>query len=231
MKYERLNCLIDNKLVEYIACFSNRKSNTIRTKICHKTFNILVFCYKNIPKKILDQIIVTHYFKLENEKRKKQNNTFINFELKILKILGFNYELKFFLSEKNKLKKDENKIIINAVSKNKAFELIDRYLLKQAKKIIPFYINEIANKYDFKFNDIFFRKYKNAWAKCKWKNKDLIFSPNLIHFDLCVIKYVICHELSHLIHPNHSKNFWSLVKKLHPNYLECKKKLAEFDLY
>ncbi|MGN1131041.1 MAG: M48 family metallopeptidase [Ruminococcus sp.] len=37
--------------------------------------------------------------------------------------------------------------------------------------------------------------------------------------------YVIVHEFSHLIVPNHSKDFYSVVSEFCPNYKEIKKEL------
>ena len=34
-----------------------------------------------------------------------------------------------------------------------------------------------------------------------------------------VYKYVIIHELSHLVHLNHGHRFWKLVGELHPSYM------------
>ena len=39
------------------------------------------------------------------------------------------------------------------------------------------------------------------------------------------IDAVIVHELCHIIHPNHSKNFYELVEKYIPNYKEIDKYL------
>ena len=34
------------------------------------------------------------------------------------------------------------------------------------------------------------------------------------------IEYVIVHEMCHMVHKNHSKEFWNLVQKICPNYKE-----------
>jgi predicted metal-dependent hydrolase len=33
-----------------------------------------------------------------------------------------------------------------------------------------------------------------------------------------VVDYVVVHELCHLLHPNHSKNFWNQVSAVLPDY-------------
>jgi len=35
-----------------------------------------------------------------------------------------------------------------------------------------------------------------------------------------VIDYIVVHELAHLVHPNHSTDFWELVKAIIPDYKE-----------
>lgn len=41
------------------------------------------------------------------------------------------------------------------------------------------------------------------------------------------IDYVIIHELTHLIHFNHSKDYWNVVRKICPNYQLEKKWLRK----
>jgi len=41
------------------------------------------------------------------------------------------------------------------------------------------------------------------------------------------VDYVVVHELCHLIHPNHSKEFWQLVGRHDPNYPEHRQWLKE----
>lgn len=48
-----------------------------------------------------------------------------------------------------------------------------------------------------------------------------------------VCDYVIIHELCHLVHMNHSPDFWNLVESICPGYREYKRWLKEHgeDLY
>lgn len=62
---------------------------------------------------------------------------------------------------------------------------------------------------------------KSAWGIC-YKNKSITLNVLLICCPIEIIDYVIFHELCHLKHMNHSKEFWSEVKAFHPNYKEAK---------
>jgi hypothetical protein len=42
-----------------------------------------------------------------------------------------------------------------------------------------------------------------------------------------VVDYVVVHELCHLIHPNHSRDFWALVGRHDPAYSEHRQWLKE----
>ena len=65
----------------------------------------------------------------------------------------------------------------------------------------------------------------SRWGVCNLKNKNITLNLDLLKYDIVCLDYVIVHELSHFIYPNHSSNFWQLVSKYCPNYKEIRKKL------
>ena len=46
---------------------------------------------------------------------------------------------------------------------------------------------------------------------------------------LAVIDYVVAHEVAHLEHKNHSRNFWNKVAGLDPEYKQRRKWLRQND--
>jgi predicted metal-dependent hydrolase len=64
------------------------------------------------------------------------------------------------------------------------------------------------------------------WGSCSSKGS-LNFSWRLIMCPLSAIDYVVVHELSHLEHLNHSKEFWQKVKLVLPHYQTQRKWLAD----
>ena len=65
------------------------------------------------------------------------------------------------------------------------------------------------------------RDTKSRWGSCS-REGELSFSWRLIFAPYDAIDYVVAHEVAHLIHMDHSKNFWTLCKQLSCNYTEGK---------
>jgi predicted metal-dependent hydrolase len=55
----------------------------------------------------------------------------------------------------------------------------------------------------------------------------LMFHRKLSQFPISIVDYIVVHELAHLIHFNHSKNFWNLVESYYPGYKTAKRRLKE----
>ena len=56
------------------------------------------------------------------------------------------------------------------------------------------------------------RNFKSRWGSCDKQGK-LVFNWNIIKAPHAIADYVVVHELCHLIHPNHSRQFWQLVSR------------------
>ena len=61
------------------------------------------------------------------------------------------------------------------------------------------------------------RNFKSRWGSCD-KNGEVVFNWNIIKAPHSIVDYVVIHELCHLIHPNHSKDFWQLVGRFDTDY-------------
>jgi len=78
-----------------------------------------------------------------------------------------------------------------------------------------------SKKMNLKVEKIKVRSYKNRWGSCS-SNGDISYNWKLIMAPEKIINYVIIHELCHLIHFNHSRDYWKEVGKKLPNYRESK---------
>ena len=85
------------------------------------------------------------------------------------------------------------------------------------------YFSEIM---DLKYQEIKFRKMKGRWGSCSSK-RVLTFNTELIKTKKELIDYVVVHELAHLKHMNHSKEFHALVQKYLPNSKQYRQELKK----
>lgn len=96
-----------------------------------------------------------------------------------------------------------------------AWQKIDKNLTKKyLKKILFEYINsevaKKANEMGLEYGKINIRENKSTLGSCSQEN-NLNFSLLLVCANPELIDYVIIHELSHIIHKNHSRSFWECV--------------------
>lgn len=76
------------------------------------------------------------------------------------------------------------------------------------------------------YQKITIRDPKTRWGSCS-SNGTLSFSFRLMLAPPRVLDYVVVHELCHLTHMNHSKEFWNMVENILPDYKEHRKWLKE----
>ncbi len=60
--------------------------------------------------------------------------------------------------------------------------------------------------------------YRSFWGECMNKRGILKFSTRLAGKDRELVEYVVVHELSHFLVPNHSEAFWNIVGSVIPDY-------------
>lgn len=123
------------------------------------------------------------------------------------------------------------------ISDNKIYtkdeKSFNKYLSKYIYNIFEDRLNYWYNVFEenIPVPNLKIRKMKSRWGVCNIKNKNVTLNLELSKFPLEALDYVIIHELSHFIHPNHSNSFWILVSKYCANYKEIRKKLKNSYLY
>jgi hypothetical protein len=71
------------------------------------------------------------------------------------------------------------------------------------------------------------RSMKSRWGSCSRKGK-ITLSTELIKLPDIFIEYVIIHELCHLKHHNHGKEYYKLLSELFPEWKTVRKDLREY---
>ncbi|PPR26160.1 MAG: hypothetical protein CFH34_01109 [Alphaproteobacteria bacterium MarineAlpha9_Bin4] len=71
------------------------------------------------------------------------------------------------------------------------------------------------------YDSFYIKSFKRRLGSCSYSRK-LSFNWKIVMMPRIVIDYIIIHELSHLKHFNHSKEFWELVERFCPDFKEHK---------
>ena len=98
-------------------------------------------------------------------------------------------------------------------------------ILALCNNVYPYY-----EKQGIKHPEIKFRKMVSRWGSCHTKKGILTFSTNLMYAPAECIEYVVWHEFTHFLQPNHSSKFYNELAKVYPNWKECRKKLKEISI-
>ena len=163
---------------------------------------------------------------------------------KIVELINNNKEFieKALLKSENKKKEDDFKLFgvsYDIIYGFDNFEIENNKIYVKDEKALNKYLSKyIYNTYDERLKywyDIFeesipvpnlkIRKMTSRWGVCNLKNKNVTLNLELSKYKIGALDYVIVHELSHFIYPNHSKDFWTLVGKYYPKYKEIRKYL------
>lgn len=194
----------------------SNKNTYIRVK---PDFSILVTTGKFTTDREIRNLINTNYDKLmkmiKAQEVKVQNSEGFNY-------LGKKYDIVYV--DYCDISFGNEKVFIN-----KKLD-VDKWYKEQAQKIFLEHLNLIYERFSKKipYPRLRIRKMTSRWGVCNTKTKVVTLNLELIKRDTKYLDYVIVHELSHLIHANHSAYFWALVEENMPEYRVYRKEMKEF---
>ena len=111
----------------------------------------------------------------------------------------------------------------------KDLKQVDKLIKKETEKIFLSRLEYNYNLFQEKipFPSLTIRKMSTRWGVCNRKLKRVTLNSLLIRYPLEALDYVIIHDLSHFVHFDHSKAFWTEVSKYSPRYKEIRKLLKD----
>lgn len=95
--------------------------------------------------------------------------------------------------------------------------LLQRWLVSRAQQALAAAVAELAGVHGFSYRSVSVRRQRTRWGSCS--------AQGAISLNLCllfqspaVLRYLLCHELSHTEHMNHSARFWRRVGQCEPQF-------------
>lgn len=159
--------------------------------------------------------------KLAEQRHKQQQIPTIAFGQTLL-VLGVKTSLSFRLGSRKGWFTADAQLIYQAPSEPTAAqlsELLQGYFKQLAQHYLPQLTQQTANRLSqgTGLQKVVFRRTKSKWGHCTVSGI-IQYNWLIMGAPKAVIDYLVCHEVSHLVHHNHSPAFWRQVASLYPDF-------------
>ena len=210
-----MNFEYENKSYSIKVIRKSNKNTYVRFKNGEIVVTTSYFVTNNQIKKILSENIKFLKKVIAKEEKNKEKAT---------KIYILDNEFSIIISNSlNEIDYKNHKVYA------KDLKQVDKLIKKETEKIFLSRLEYNYNLFQEKipFPSLTIRKMSTRWGVCNRKLKRVTLNSLLIRYPLEALDYVIIHELSHFVHFDHSKAFWTEVSKYSPRYKEIRKLLKD----
>ena len=173
--------------------------------------------------------IIQKQYDIKSIKNDKINREAVNGESYMY--LGRNYSLQLVDDKSIKeisVRLLQGKFIVTTNTRNqeKIKLALEKWYREKTLKRVRERVKYYKKYFKEEVTDIKVKEQKKRWASCTW-NDELLFNWRCVMAPSNVLDYIVLHEMCHMVHKNHSKDFWNLVGEIMPDYISRKKWLKE----
>lgn len=132
----------------------------------------------------------------------------------------------------NRVEVDEKKVhlyVTDVDDENLVQRVFSKWWRQTAETVyqreVDQYYNSVIRKYGIEKPDISIRKMKTLWGSCTPKKSKITLNEYLLKANIRCVQYVVLHELTHLLYPNHNSDFYDFMTIHMPDWKERKEQL------
>jgi len=108
--------------------------------------------------------------------------------------------------------------VINNLSAKQLHNLLHQKIISYHEKYWHFFASCGCEAIEIKY-----RIMKSTWGVCRPTVGTITYNKRLVHQPVEFIEYVVLHELCHLLVPNHSREFYDLLRRHMPHFRDYEK--------
>ena len=153
------------------------------------------------------------------------------------RIFGHDRRLVVAQGNKNKVESDESYITLTVKDINDTAlkqKTMEKWLQTICRDMIQSLCDAVFpkfQKYGIDYPEIRFRNMVSRWGSYQPKRGILTFNYALVEAPLASVEYVVVHEFTHFLQPNHSRKFYQQLAMFMPDWEERKNILEKGKLY
>lgn len=107
---------------------------------------------------------------------------------------------------------------------SRAHKACIRGLKREAERLLPPRLTNLANKHDKRFASVGVKQLKRRWGSCDSK-QNIVLNLFLMELPWEFVDYVLLHELTHTTEMNHGPDFWDTLKIMEPRARDLARQL------
>ncbi|MDX8407266.1 MAG: SprT family zinc-dependent metalloprotease [Mariprofundaceae bacterium] len=96
-------------------------------------------------------------------------------------------------------------------------QLVESWYRQQAQNILENLCASYSRDIGVQAASVGIKNYRSRWGSCHHDGR-IYFNWRIIMAPEAVVRYVVVHELCHLLHANHSRAYWQTVESFMPDY-------------
>ncbi|MDE5763726.1 MAG: M48 family metallopeptidase [Ruminococcus sp.] len=217
--------------IEFV--FERKNIKNINLRIRHDG-NIYVSAPEKVSEKTADSFVISRCRYIKNAVEGFKRNNIPKYEMQYISgenvtFLGKNMRLKIEKDSHEYINCDGVYVYIHVKRPdyyNRKKNLLNNWLDEQCINVFSEIMQAVHRKfipYGVEYPQLKIRNMSSRWGSCLSDRGIVTLNKRLIEAPKNCIEYVVYHEFCHFVHPNHSKNFYSLLQVMLPDWRESKK--------
>lgn len=225
-EFERATIFLEGRLIHYVIKRS-RRARCWSLRIDAEHGLVIILPNHSRPYNVLTILKQKTFWILKHLERWQRLKEFCRQDLQdgfVICFMGRQFALRLRLGEDIKkpvvVRESGSELLLFYQPRGRAFlrEFLLYWLRRRARREIPVFVRRRAEGFKLSLGKISIRDQKTRWGSCCPRAKNLTINWRLSLAPPAILDYVVCHELAHLTHPNHSQAFWRTVEQLNPDY-------------
>lgn len=146
--------------------------------------------------------------------------------------LGRNYSLQLIVDpniKKPEVKLYQGKFYVTTPDRNeqRIRRAMEQWYRRKTLEKVMERISYYQRYFDRKPAAVRVKEQQKRWASCTARN-ELLFNWRCVMAPSPVLDYIVVHEMCHMYHKNHSRDFWELLASILPDYEDRKEWLKNY---
>lgn len=214
--------------MEYRIIRSKNRKRTIKLEV-NGEGEIIVFAPDVFPVHRIDRLVGQHKLWLEQRLKKYQTVPKKQFGPgEYFLYLGEEYPLSYVDDTRKRPKvhfsPPQGFVVLGdskTFTRKEIQKVLQRWYKQKARDYLQNEVDRCVLALGVRYNQLRIKDAKTRWGSCSSKG-NINLNWRLIMAPKSVIRYVVIHEVCHLIEPNHSRAFWEAVARQDPDFKQHK---------